>query len=609
MSGLTPEDAALLRRFEPIACFTHGEQFYPMDAERYLRAAQLCLRRSSGETEVLIERGFLTVDGLMQPFDLPPGSILYLHFVDPLRPHEAREFARIAPRRHFRAGYGRLARVGLLSRLAALLFAVPLRLRGRVPIGSALAAARRYQELDTPSEPCVYHGRVVREHGYVALQYWFFYAFNDWRTSFYGVNDHEADWELVTVYLAEDPAGVLRPQWVAYSAHEFVNDDLRRRWDAPEVTWIGEHPVVYVAAGSHANYFQRGEYMLAAALPFSAGIIGLWRRLRRFWRATLRQGDPFAEDGLLRAFQIPFVEYARGGGLRGGPGQERTWELRPLQATPDTPAPAWVDAYRGLWGLYTGDIAAGEDAPAGPKFRRDGAVRLAWYSPLGWSGLDKVPPPRELPLVLAARTQALLDEQRQLDLAIEAQSEALAGLEIEVAAVRDTPSLQRRAMEINRRIALAAVELDTLKSSRAANELVLEACRKYAEQVARGESGPLRAHLRLPQLPVSTGTIRLSRVAETWSAISIGVLLVGFIALAPFSNLWLPGVLTMLGVFLFVESLFRRQIQNLVRRVSVGLAVVASAVLLYEFFWPIVLTVVLLAGLAIMIENIRELWT
>ena len=31
--ALTPEDRALLRRFEPVLCFNQGEQFYPMDVD------------------------------------------------------------------------------------------------------------------------------------------------------------------------------------------------------------------------------------------------------------------------------------------------------------------------------------------------------------------------------------------------------------------------------------------------------------------------------------------------------------------------------------------------------------------------------------------------
>src|SRR3712207_8213752 len=44
---------------------------------------------------------------------------------------------------------------------------------------------------------CPYYGRVVTDGGYTICQYWFFYAFNDWRSTFHGVNDHEADWEMV----------------------------------------------------------------------------------------------------------------------------------------------------------------------------------------------------------------------------------------------------------------------------------------------------------------------------------------------------------------------------------------------------------------------------
>ena len=44
-------------------------------------------------------------------------------------------------------------------------------------------------------------------------------ACNDWRTTFHGVNDHEADWEMVSVYLAPGPDGSDRPAWVAPAVH------------------------------------------------------------------------------------------------------------------------------------------------------------------------------------------------------------------------------------------------------------------------------------------------------------------------------------------------------------------------------------------------------
>jgi hypothetical protein len=78
--------------------------------------------------------------------------------------------------------------------------------------------------------------RAVRDAGYLVLQYWFFYAMNDWRSTFSGVNDHEADWEQIILFLTEpDDGGDPDLAWVAFSAHDEVGDDLRRRIDDPDL--------------------------------------------------------------------------------------------------------------------------------------------------------------------------------------------------------------------------------------------------------------------------------------------------------------------------------------------------------------------------------------
>ena len=70
----------------------------------------------------------------------------------------------------------------------------------------------------------------------------------------------------------------------------------------------------------------------------------------------------------------------------------------------------WVNEYRGLWGLDTHDPFGGERAPAGPKYERTGSIRLSWYDPLGFAGLDKVVPPPELAPELETRAQSLTNE-------------------------------------------------------------------------------------------------------------------------------------------------------------------------------------------------------
>ncbi len=606
---LSDEDIALLRRFEPVLRFTYGEQFYPMDARHYIGMARLYCQRPDEPVEELVVRYQVTPEKLVQSRHDPPGTYYYLSVADSLNPAQVVQFYRTSTLRSFHAGPGRLTRVGLAARLADLLFSLALLLRGKVPGGLAADAALRYQQLQATQERYCYYGRVVRENGYTVLQYWFFYAFNDWRSSFNGVNDHEADWEMITIYVAPDEQGVDQLSWLAYSSHEFEGDDLRRRCDDPEIEWVGEHPVVYVGAGSHANYFACGEYLPVAEVPYSDRILRAWRRMQRFWRVTLRQGDEYIELPDLGFFRIPFVDYARGDGISIGPGQAHSWDMHLLQSSPTTPAPVWVDGYRGLWGLYTRDPIAGEDAPAGPKYNRDGTMRKMWYDPLGWGGLDKVPPPTHTTSVLQQQLQRRLDEQAMLQEQIAQQTTLLMGLEIEAQAIRGQPHLQQHASELQRHIRDASEALNALKIRRATNAQVLESGDVFIERLAAGKSVSPRSHLRLPQLPSSPSDMRLGRLAEAWGALSIGVLLLGFVVITLFfASAWRFGLLALLGVYFFIESLMRRQVQTLIRYLVVGLAMITALVLLYEFFWPIVATLILLAGVLIIIENIRELW-
>ncbi len=107
--------------------------------------------------------------------------------------------------------FGRLLDAGLRASLL---------LRGKVPAGLAAAAETTYRE-HLEADRFTYYGRVVRDGGYICLQYWFFYAMNDWRSTFRGVNDHEADWEMITIYLAESTTGALQPAWTAFSSHDY----------------------------------------------------------------------------------------------------------------------------------------------------------------------------------------------------------------------------------------------------------------------------------------------------------------------------------------------------------------------------------------------------
>jgi hypothetical protein len=603
----TTDDLVLLRRFEPVLCFNQGEQFYPMDVDRYLADARLYIQQRGLEPEEVASRGQLRAATLGQalPIDVP-GAIAFLNFAEPLTTSQVRAFRKRSTLKDFHIGPGRLVRVGLLARFVDLFFSLSLLLRGKAPGGLAAGAAVQYQALQTREEKYTYYGRVVREHGYIALQYWFFYAFNDWRSSFHGVNDHEGDWEMITIYVAENTPGTLEPCWVACSEHDVDGDDLRRRWDDPGLERIGEHPVIYAGAGSHANYFFRGEYMPAVVVPYTQRLARFRMALRQLW-ARLGQGEE-PNEREAEGFRIPFVDYARGDGMRIGPSQHHEWDARPLQATTQAPAPAWVDGYAGLWGLYSGD-PLGENAPPGPRYERDGLKRKRWYDPVGWSGLDKIPPPARTEAALAEQQQRLRTEHEELTAQIEVLASQLAGLELEGAAMRNVPAERWRNATMQQRIRVVDADLERSKAMRAANEIAQERCGLLATRVAAGDFGDPRAHLHRPSLPTDPTDLRLGKIASVWSSISVGVLLLAFAILARFSGHLGPGIVVLFGVYGFFEAIFHRNVQVWIARLVVALALLSTLVLLVQFFQLVVLGAVLVVGLFIIADNMREVLT
>lgn len=124
---------------------------------------------------------------------------------------------------------------------------------------------------------------VVRGEDYykdfVAVQYWLAYFYNDW------ANIHEMDWEQVTVYVrfpaAETDCSTAKPTACAFSQHHggtIVN--WAKLWPPDDVDHRCDHPIVFVARGSHANYPRPGRrrpVMPFAGLEFTgreAGLLG-----------------------------------------------------------------------------------------------------------------------------------------------------------------------------------------------------------------------------------------------------------------------------------------------------------------------------------------------
>ncbi len=624
-------DEAILRRFEPIVRYTRGERFFPMDVERYIAQCSLWVKHPEGDAELLVPQGELTIDKLILPRHDGFGSVLYLKFIEPLDLGElarqsfnqavtsVKKALRLEMKDHreqFRAGRGRLARVGYGSRFVDALFSLTLVLRGRVPGDTAIAASMLYRSLQETGERYCYYGRVVRENGWVALQYWFFYPFNNWRSGFFGVNDHEGDWEMVCIYCSENdsnaenasPEELLAPEWVAYASHDFSGDDLRRRWDDPEVDKVidangNPHPVVYAGAGSHASYFRRGEYLAELVLPFLSPLVQLVDKVQSLWVDVLRQATGSSQAANFNVFRIPFVDYARGDGLSIGVGQSKEWTSAILDEHT-----TWATGYRGLWGLYAQDPIAGENAPAGPVFNRDGSVRRSWYNPLGWAGLDKLPPPDEAPRVLEQKQGELQKNRIRLQDEIATKSAMLQGMGVEASALEGQPHLEQTHRQLIDQIEALSDEINNLRARLASEDARVDALDLHNNRLQQGDRGPMRAHIQHAHHPSPESEIPLASIAEFIAAVSVGLLMLGVVILVYFARQYvLMGLAILIGVMIFIEAGFRRQLARLINSLTVGLAIVAALVLVFEFFWQIVVIGVIAAGVFIMWENLREL--
>jgi hypothetical protein len=156
---------------------------------------------------------------------------------------------------------------------------------------------------------------VVRSGSSAVIQYWLFYIFNNGP-----MNEHQGDIEVIQVFL--DDSG--NPQTVLASQHGAGENAA---WD--DVEKSGTHPVIYVAQGSHANYFRSYQ-----------GKIGI-------------ENDIVGSDGkTITADQLNLVQLN---------------------------SQSWLD-YKGRWGYWgtEQEAALGRAGPVGPVFNQDG---IRWAQP------------------------------------------------------------------------------------------------------------------------------------------------------------------------------------------------------------------------------------
>ncbi len=379
---------ALHEKYLPILRFARGERFFPMAVREFLAYSTL---RRKGQPEPLVERGRVTVDLLAreqkQPIDVFVQSVPAALADQDVASRWGRDvidaLAGISRRAaSWQMGLAQMAYLWLSPKtqkatqlfwwnpLVMSLIAMGRTSRSDLPrldlppeIGQAAAEAyaRSRASIPTPT----YYYRVTHDLRYVCLQYWLFYAFNDWATSYGGMNDHEGDWEGLYLFFEQDQAGqpIEPPAYITYVGH---HSRLTKPWDHPDVSREGTHPVAFVAGGSHATYPEAKEY------------------------------------DLIRIYGL--VDYATGDGATIRPA-----DWRPGTSLDDEP---WAVPYLGTWGtrywlgsswverLLSGARRKleefglpGVSGPRSPRYTDEATERPNWSRVVEWAGIFDLPAP------------------------------------------------------------------------------------------------------------------------------------------------------------------------------------------------------------------------
>jgi hypothetical protein len=582
------DDVRLLRAFEPVVRLTQGEFFVPVGVDEYVRHASLWRQLPDGTVQRVAEPGSLDVDELARRGLMLDGPGYSLSGVSV--PHRRRDRIKAwfrTERPKFLAG-NRLAEVGLTGRAFDTLSRMSLLVRGAVPGGSAVASLTLQNTYLDPLQP-KYHARVVRDGGWIVCQYWFFYSFNNWRSGFSGVNEHESDWEQVTIYLdgsgPVDAEGLPEPRWVVFSAHDEVGDDLRRRWDDPDLTLVdGRHPVVFSGAGSHSGAYLAGDYLITLVPPSLGGVIPGIRRIAKIV-------TPWTRAAQGSGLGVPYIDYARGDGISIGPGQEREWT--PVVIGDETP---WVRDFRGLWGHDTQDKLGGERGPAGPRYERDATVRASWGDPVGWAGLGKVAPNEDVELELIGGRIGDID----LELA-QLETEANEGRRLvgEKAAGLAPDAPEVRALEHDER-AITKSRLTAIRLRDERDRMV------RAQQEGIPPVDP-HAHLTHRRTPIAASERGRSRFLSMWSVISTPIILLLIASLFLPSDYSRPiAAIWMLIAILAVEAFARGYFWAFLLRVLIIFGIANLVVAFFQNWQFVSMCIFAALALIVLVVNIRD---
>jgi len=214
----------LLRKHQPVLRYDSNEQFFADGAEQYMLNPGNELRRQRGAQG----------NGKVLASARPQGGVprLTLDFLGPEKYADGTKVEKTDV-------------IGVTGRDYAKQYGV---------------MRREHPELNN-----IVYGHAIEANGRLWLQYWLWYFYNDYRLSF-GAGLHEGDWEMVQLRM-DDAAG--HPDIAVYAQHSY--GEMRDWDDIEKLAADPSRPIVYVARGSHAAYFEAGFHQTEAWYDLADG--------------------------------------------------------------------------------------------------------------------------------------------------------------------------------------------------------------------------------------------------------------------------------------------------------------------------------------------------
>ena len=171
------------------------------------------------------------------------------------------------------------------------------------------------------------------------------------------------------------------------------------------------------------------------------------------------------------------------------------------------------------------------------------------------------------------------------------------------------PHLAKQYAALEKEIGTLSNEVRALRRESSENTALLQGLTRRLERMRAGVQDNPQAHIRNPAVPDDPGqALRFDRAAETWAAVSLSLLLfvvAGLVFFAP-HYIW-AGLAVILILFVTAELILRGAFVQTVGRITLLLAMLATVILLIHFWKWMLLAALLVMGVSLMVQRLREL--